>query len=446
MLSIIYNPHSKKNVFRLFSISLILLGALSLNAQQIKELNNLWPVKGSSFYQGFNTSISGTELDFFPFLEAGNIALYLGENGKYTSFEMETEAIPTDYDEPFITFIWSCGIAKSVEPEKSEFMVTLNEDELVTINSQMEESPQNWEFTANNGTQLAFVTTSVGKANGDLFGYMFLNIPAKEYEKGKAITLKFDETRSNDRDYYMAIQNPVRETLKILAEPAILKTENGPKQSIKINLTHLGQPTKGRFSVNGKKIIDSDIQLGSNEFNVLVEPVSSQVVVDLNIKIEGKETISRKVELKPVRNFEVYFLPHSHVDIGFTHRQAEVAELQWKNLDLAIDLAEQTANYPEGSRYKWNAEISWVLDGYLKQASSDRKEKFLNAVNNGSIGIDALYGSTLTGIQTEEELFNNTLFANDLINEYGFDIQSGMITDVPGYTWGICSWSSPNRN
>ena len=249
--------------------------------------------------------------------------------------------------------------------------------------------------------------------------------------------MKFDEIRSNNRDYYMAIQNPVRETLDILAEPAILKTENGPAQNIKVDLTHLGQPTKATFSVNGKKIVETDIQSGPNQIDVLVEPVSSPEIVDLIIRVRGKETISKKVQLKPVRNFEVYFLPHSHVDIGFTHRQQEVAELQWKNLDLAIDLAEKTADYPDGSQYKWNAEISWVLDGYLKQANPDRKEKFLNSVANGSIGIDALYGSVLTGIQTEEELFNNTLFANKLIDEYGFDIQSGMITDVPGYTWGF---------
>ena len=104
---------------------------------------------------------------------------------------------------------------------------------------------------------------------------------------------------------------------------------------------------------------------------------------------------------------------------------------------MAIDLAEETADYPEGSKYKWNAEISWVLDGYLKQASPERKQKFLEAVSRGAVGIDGLYGSVLTGIQREEELFNNTLFANKLIEEYGFDIQSAMITDVPGYTWGI---------
>ena len=182
MLSIIYNSDACRDVYKLvFSSVLALVFITGLRAQEIGPLKNLWPVKSSNFYQGFNKPVSGTELDFFPFLEEGYIALYLGENGKYKSFEFETEPIPVDYDESFITFIWASGIAKSLESEKSKFKVYLNQTELITINSFMEGSPQNWEFTAKNGVQLAFVTTSVGKANGDLFGYMFLNVPVKDF-------------------------------------------------------------------------------------------------------------------------------------------------------------------------------------------------------------------------------------------------------------------------
>lgn len=44
----------------------------------------------------------------------------------------------------------------------------------------------------------------------------------------------------------------------------------------------------------------------------------------LNISIEGQKHVSCKVTVKPVRKFEIYFLPHSHVDIGYTHTQEEV--------------------------------------------------------------------------------------------------------------------------
>lgn len=426
-------------LLRLPFLLLTMAIAITTQAQQIKTLTNLWPVKSQPFYQGFDKTVEGSELDFFPFLEEDNIVLYLGENKLYGPISFTTAAVAADHSAPYASFIWSCGYARTAdqEAEKSTFEIAVEGEKLLSFNSYKPDQPENWTYTSPTGIELAFVTTFVDKAHGDRFGYMILNIPTAQVTKGEPVTISMKEIRSNKRDYYMAIQNPVEEKLEILAEPTILKTESGPKQSIKIDLTHLGAPTEGKFMVDDQLLLTTPIKPGNNEIYVLVHPVTAAKTVTLDIAVAGKKTITKTVDLKPVRHFEVYFLPHSHVDIGFTHKQQEVAELQWKNLDLAIDLAAQTADYPERSKYKWNAEISWVLDGYLKQASAERKQQFIDAVEAGTIGIDALYGSVLTGIQTEEEMFNNTLYASQLAKEFDFDIQSAMITDVPGYTWGI---------
>ncbi|MEQ9297861.1 MAG: glycoside hydrolase family 38 C-terminal domain-containing protein [Cyclobacteriaceae bacterium] len=426
-----------QRLLRLHLLLLALALTLSTHAQQVDELTNLWPVKSQPFYQGFDKTVEGSELDFFPFLEGDNIVLYLGENKLYGPISFTTAPVAADHSSAYASFIWSCGYARSAESEKSTFEIAIEGRKLLSFDTYQPDSPENWTYTSPTGIELAFVTTFVDKAHGDRFGYMILNTPTAQVTKGESVTISMKEIRSNKRDYYMAIQNPVKESIDILAEPTILKTEVGPKQSIKIDFTHLGAPTEGKFSVDGKLLLTTPIKPGKNEIYVLVDPVVAAKTVTLDIAVAGKAKISRAVDLKPVRHFEVYFLPHSHVDIGFTHKQQEVAELQWKNLDLAIDLAAQTADYPERSKYKWNAEISWVLDGYLKQASAERKQQFTEAVEAGTIGIDALYGSVLTGIQTEEEMFNNTLYASQLAKEYDFDIQSAMITDVPGYTWGI---------
>ncbi|MEQ8712309.1 MAG: glycoside hydrolase family 38 C-terminal domain-containing protein [Cyclobacteriaceae bacterium] len=425
--------------FRLPLLVLIMAYAWTSHGQSVKTLTNLWPVKSQPFYQGFDNTVEGTELDFFPFLEGDNIVLYLGENKLYGPISFTTAPVAADHSSPYASFVWSCGYARTAdgEAEKSTFEIAVQGEKLLSFDTYQSDSPENWIYTSPTGIELAFVTTFVDKAHGDRFGYMILNMPTAQVTKGEPVTISMEEIRSNKRDYYMAIQNPVEENIKILAEPTILKTEAGPKQSIKIDLTHLGAPIEGKFSVDGELLLTTPIKPGNNEIYMLVDPVAAAKTVTLDIAVAGKPEISRAVDLKPVRHFEVYFLPHSHVDIGFTHRQQEVAELQWKNLDLAIDLAAKTADYPERSRYKWNAEISWVLDGYLKQASEERKQKFIAAVEAGTIGIDALYGSVLTGIQTEEEMFNNTLYASQLAKEFDFDIQSAMITDVPGYTWGI---------
>lgn len=420
----------------LLYLFLVIISCQGIFAQELKELSKPWPVDTDTYYQGFDKPISGTELDFFPFLEKGNIVLYLGENGLYKSHAFQTEAIPSNYDKPFVTFVWQAAIGKSGGTELSKFSMSINDKEFISFNTYKEGELKSWEYTDGKGKSLFFVHTKTGKATGELFGYMILKIPVKDFTIGERVSIKFDEIKSYGKDFFMCIQNPAKASINLIEEAAVLKTVKGPKQSVRVELSHMGKPSKVNFSYQGRSIHQTDIYPGKNEIYLHFDPVNEVQKGDVIITIDDRSPVTKAITLKPVRHFEVYFLPHSHVDIGFTHTQDDVARLQWKNLDLALDLVKETADYPEGSKYKWNAEISWVLDGYLKQASEERKKLFVQAVKNGSIGVDALYGSVLTGLQREEELFHNTSFTNKLIKEYGFEVKSAMISDVPGYTWG----------
>jgi alpha-mannosidase len=191
-----------------------------------------------------------------------------------------------------------------------------------------------------------------------------------------------------------------------------------------------------QFKLDGKLVRQTKLKPGKNVFHFMVDPVETTREAQLEIIIAGKSSI-KKIVLNPVRKFEVYFLSHSHVDIGFTHKQDDVEKLQWRNFEKAIELAEKTKDYPDGARYKWNTEGTWAVEGYLKNASAEKKQQFIDAVKKGWIGIDALYGNQLTGLQREEEMINNPRYALSLNETYGLDINSAMISDVPGYSWGI---------
>lgn len=107
---------------------------------------------------------------------------------------------------------------------------------------------------------------------------------------------------------------------------------------------------------------------------------------------------------KPGRNWVVYLLPHSHVDIGYTHVQPEVERIQWAIIEKALDLCQKTADYPPEARFKWNVEVLWAVDSYLRQASPEKQQRLVEAIGKGQIGLDAFYGNALTGLCRPEEL------------------------------------------
>ncbi|HON08410.1 MAG TPA: discoidin domain-containing protein, partial [Verrucomicrobiota bacterium] len=140
-----------------------------------------------------------------------------------------------------------------------------------------------------------------------------------------------------------------------------------------------------------------------------------------------------KVEEPQVK--EIYILPHSHVDIGYTTIQTEVEKKQNENIDKALELIKRTANYPDGSKFVWNVEVLWPVENYLRDATPEKKNEFLSAVKEGRIGLDGFYGNILTGLCRPEELLRMMDYAMRLSEISGVKIESAMISDVPGYTW-----------
>ncbi|HRT56267.1 MAG TPA: polysaccharide lyase family protein [Candidatus Paceibacterota bacterium] len=220
--------------------------------------------------------------------------------------------------------------------------------------------------------------------------------------------------------------------------PVLTETEGQYRQPVQFAVRHFGRETAAVARLTGAEPRQLRIRPNAaHEIELAVPAVSRETEAELVLEVEGRTLASRKVKLKPVRKWVVYLLPHSHVDIGYTHVQTDVEKAQWKYLEMAMEAARKSAAYPPGSRFKWNVEVLWAVDSYLQQASPEKRRAFFDAVKSGQVGLDALYGSMLTGLCRPEEFLRLLRLATELTERTGVPIESAMITDVPGYTWGV---------
>ena len=189
--------------------------------------------------------------------------------------------------------------------------------------------------------------------------------------------------------------------------------------------------------VAGEQRTPVDVAGGMQELEVTVPAVDTPTTLTVALEHDGQVIAEREVTLAPVRKWTLYLLHHTHLDIGYTHHQSEVEHIQWQHIDRALELIEETKDYPEAARFTWLPEGLWAVDSYLQQATPAQQTAFFGAVRAGSIGLDALYGNQLTALCRPEELIELTGCARRLAAAHDLTIDSAMITDVPGYTWGI---------
>ncbi|MEN0053618.1 MAG: glycoside hydrolase family 38 C-terminal domain-containing protein [Mucilaginibacter sp.] len=152
----------------------------------------------------------------------------------------------------------------------------------------------------------------------------------------------------------------------------------------------------------------------------------------------------KAIMVPAMREWTIYIYPHSHVDIGYTNTQEFVRQLHMRNIDVAIDIAKKTQNYPEGSRFVWNPEAIWVTQNYLKEATPEKKQKFIEGVRKGWISLDGDFGNINTSACTDEELLRLFHDSKAIQQTTGVPIKTMVQMDVAGSSWGITQTAFQN--
>jgi alpha-mannosidase len=213
--------------------------------------------------------------------------------------------------------------------------------------------------------------------------------------------------------------------------------EKNGKQPVQVTISHLyEEPADVVLDIAGEEPKPLHLHPGANTFEFEIPAVQAAGSLDFKLQYEGQIIADSEFEQQPVRPLTVYVLPMSHTDIGYALSQSASADKQVNNLMEGIAAARRTADYPRDSRFVWNVEVLWAVDQYMHRMDAKQRAAFIDAVKQGQVALDGSYANELTGLCRPEELIQLFRYSTEMSEQTGVPIESAMISDVPGYTWG----------
>ncbi len=387
-----------------------------------------------NYLSGYSKTIRGEDFSYHAPQPDAKFAMLIRSESSDQYIEWETENIPVDYNHDKIRFLMLAGLDVNPEDPHS-WDVFINDKKYFTISSPLDTLNKKLTWYGPGNSNLSFITSDVDKY-GDLMGYLILNLDRDFQESGESIRIKVSGDNMGSRTWFMVFKYKTHNSIKIKAENALKKDDNGNTQVLKTEIAYFGEPVHAGIII-GPYEFSKELKFGYNVHYIDIPEIRMEMAYPAYATIGGEVLYDEEITLKPVKQRTINLVHHSHVDIGYTHVQEDVKRIQMEHLEKAIDLARKTQNYPEGARFKWNIEVVWPIDSYLENASSEQLEEFQEAMQKGWIEMNALYANELTALCNSEELFELTEDSWKITNDAGVKLQSAMITDIPGWTWGL---------
>jgi len=215
------------------------------------------PSAARRYVSGYHSSVDGETIHYHsPDPDADSALLVRGQNVA-PSISWETGPMP-DVHSDFTQFIWLAGIecaGFTGEVESHNFDFLINGQRWFTFRNAKDDTAKNWKITGKDGSELTFNAAMTDRA-GDLFGYMTLTVPAKDFRPGKSLLLEVRGDNSGSPDWYMTFQHAFNFAPRVRAEPALVRDAGREMQSLRLSLDNLNpqMPNRTRLEEGPKAL------------------------------------------------------------------------------------------------------------------------------------------------------------------------------------------------
>ncbi len=187
------------------------------------------------------------------------------------------------------------------------------------------------------------------------------------------------------------------------------------------------------FTKDGKELLKADLIVGTNRFLLTVPAVTKSGKITVTAKINENQGEKYAVTVVPPKKWQIYFVQHSHTDIGYTRPQSEILAEHMRYIDYALDYCDQTDNLPEDAKFRWTCEAAWVTREYLRSRPATQIERLKKRIAEGRIEVTGMY-CNMAEI-SDENVMTDFLQPLKDFNKFNIPVRTAMQNDVNGIAW-----------
>ncbi|MGA9058775.1 MAG: glycosyl hydrolase-related protein [Terriglobia bacterium] len=216
--------------------------------------------------------------------------------------------------------------------------------------------------------------------------------------------------------------------------PTIFYKSKDGKQTevIEVDIRLNESPKRGRVTLllGNQKFtapLAHDRDFGEQRFDFEVPEFTSELPAE--VKVEwNRRSRDFPQKLVPGKKWNIFVIPHEHLDVGYSDYQGKVAEVQSRAIDEATAIAHREPDF------RFSLDGYWSAEEFLANRSEQARPEFLELVRQGRIIVPPQYASLLTGLPTVETLIRSLYGGYRFNREHGGAISYINISDVPSHT------------
>jgi alpha-mannosidase len=396
------------------------------------QVNESWP---SRFFKGYTRSVTTGKFSYHSPQPDVTTSLLLRSIDSASFISWETEAIPTDFNQPSAAFIWMFGI--DANPESHHYRLYVNGSYCLSFANPVLSELKSWEVTGIDGSMLTFLTTMLDKYD-DPMGYAVFELPRKYIRKGQPQVIKIIGESAGSNVWYMTFESAVEEKIDIVQEEAVIREKGKEYYPVLFNFVHLGNPVKGKLEIKSAISTEFTLQPGFNQVKLLLPANSDTSGYIVVISIGNQQKQNEKFFTHPVRHWMLYLVEHTHTDIGYTRPQTEILPEHLRYIDYALDYCDQTDSLPDDARFRWTCETSWAVREYIRTRPPSQIERLKRRVQEGRIEVTGLFLNSSD--LSDEASVAASLQPVKEFRDAGIPVNAAMQDDVNGVPWCLADY------